>query len=329
MSDAATKNEPPAELPPPKKADKSKHFSFDHAVFQVKGAYFGFGKDGDTVCLHVPLGDIMAALPLDAVLIQFKIDKDSEDAKLLEVVQKSMKYVRRIEPGDSIPAEILDGTASWRVEPHHVARANARISVLILSWINGKPVEFGDAHQLESIANNPETKKKVQEGFEVLAEKLGLGRANKNQVVDKIEQLAKESAYIEALRERFTDIQKVYTGFNILHNIYKRERGVQEEIGRIRILMKKPVDDIAGILLQVDANTGEVFNVLKRLPEVIAYIREKRDELHQRFMLWDDILPAWRSMPMERDGRIDKLVRTTYRFVARHFPQDSEWSLMR
>jgi len=201
--------------------------------------------------------------------------------------------------------------------------------VSILSWINGKPVEFGDAHQLESIANNPETKKKVQEGFEVLAEKLGLGRANKNQVVDKIEQLAKESAYIEALRERFTDIQKVYTGFNILHNIYKRERGVQEEIGRIRVLMKKPVDDIAGILLQVDANTGEVFNVLKRLPEVIGYIREKRDELHQRFMLWDDILPAWKSMPMERDGRIDKLVRTTYRFVARHFPQDSEWSLMR
>ncbi len=329
MSDASTTNEPPAELPPPKKADKSKHFAFDHAVFQVKGAYFGFGKDGDTVCLHVPLGDIMAALPLDAVLIQFKIDKDSEDAKLLDVVQKSMKYARRIEPGDSIPAEILDGTASWRVEPHHVARANARISVSILSWINGKPVEFGDGHQLDSIANNPESKKKVQEAFEVLAEKLGLGRANKNQVVDKIEQLAKESAYIEALRERFTDIQKVYTGFNILHNAYKRERGVQEEIGRIRILMKKPVDDISGILLQVDANTGEVFNVLKRLPEVISYIREKRDELHQRFMLWDDILPAWKNMPMERDGRIDKLVRTTYRFVARHFPQNSEWSLMR
>ncbi len=329
MSEAATNNEPPAELPPPKKADKSKHFAFDHAVFQVKGAYFGFGKDGDTVCLHVPLGDIMAALPLDAVLIQFKIDKDSEDAKLLDVVQKSMKYARRIEPGDSIPAEILDGTASWRVEPHHVARANARISVSILSWINGKPVEFGDGHQLESIANNPETKKKVQEGFEVLAEKLGLGRANKNQVVDKIEQLAKESAYIEALRERFADIQKVYSGFNILFNAYKRERGVQEEIGRIRILMKKPVDDISGILLQVDANTGEVFNVLKRLPEVISYIREKRDELHQRFMLWDDILPAWKNMPMERDGRVDKLVRTTYRFVARHFPQNSEWSLMR
>jgi plasmid stabilization system protein ParE len=329
MSEAAANNEPPAELPPPKKADKSKHFTFDHAVFQVKGAYFGFGKDGDTVCLHVPLGDIMAALPLDAVLIQFKIDKDSEDAKLLDVVQKSMKYVRRIEPGDSIPAEILDGTASWRVEPHHVARANARISVSIMSWMSGKPVEFGDGHELEAMANSPETKKKVQEAFELLAEKLGLGRANKNQIVDKIEQLAKESAYIEALRERFGDIQKVYSGFNVLFNVYKRERGVQDEIGRIRVLMKKPVDDISGILLQIDANTGEVFNVLKRLPEVISYIREKRDELHQRFMLWDDILPAWKALPVERDARVDKLVRTTYRFVARHFPQNSEWSLMR
>jgi plasmid stabilization system protein ParE len=329
MSEAAAKNEPPAELPPPKKADRSKNFAFDHAVFQVKGAYFGFGKDGDNVCLHVPLGDIMAALPLDAVLIQFKIDKDSEDAKLLDVVQKSMKYVKRIEPGDSIPAEILDGTASWRVEPHHVARANARISVSILSWMSGKPVEFGEIHELENMANSPDTKKKVQEAFELLAEKLGLGRANKNQIVDKIEQLAKESAYIEALRERFAEIQKLAAGFNVLHMAYKRERGVQEEIGRIRILMKKPVEDIANILLQVDANTGEVFNVLKRLPEVISYIREKRDEMHQRFMLWDDILPAWKNVPMERDGRVDRLVRTTYRFVARHFPQDSEWSLMR
>jgi hypothetical protein len=26
---------------------------------------------------------------------------------------------------------------------------------------------------------------------------------------------------------------------------------------------------------------------------------------------------------------MDKLVRITYRFIARHFPQDSEWSLTR
>ncbi len=329
MSEAEAKAELPTELPPPKKADKSKTFAFDHAVFQVKGAYFGFGKDGDSVCLHVPLGDIMAALPIEAVKIQFQIPKDSEDAKLLDVAEKSMKFVKRIQPGDSIPAEILDGSASWRVEPHHIARANARISMQIISWMSGKPVEVHDTGELETLANNPDTKKKIQEAFELLAEKLGLGRANKNQIVEMIEQLARESSYIEALRERFQKIQKIYSGFNVLFAAYKRERGVQDEIGRIRILMKKPVEDISGIFLQVDANTGEVFNALKRLRETISYIRNKRDELHQRFMLWDEILVAWEGVALERDGRMDKLVRITYRFIARHFPQDSEWSLTR
>jgi hypothetical protein len=46
-------------------------------------------------------------------------------------------------------------------------------------------------------------------------------------------------------------------------------------------------------------------------------------------MLWDEILVAWEGIPLERDGRMDKLVRITYRFIARHFPQDSEWSLTR
>jgi hypothetical protein len=195
--------------------------------------------------------------------------------------------------------------------------------------MSGKPIDVGDSHELEGLAGNPETKKKVQEAFELLAERLGLGRANKNQIVEMIEQLARETSYIEALRERFAKIMKISNGFNVLFALYKRERGVQEEIGRCRILMKRPVEEITSIFLQVDANTGEVFNALKRLRETITYIRNMRDDLHQRFMLWDEILVAWESVVLERDSRIDKLVRVTYRFVARHFPQNSEWSLTR
>ena len=107
MSDAATKNEPPAELPPPKKADKSKHFSFDHAVFQVKGAYFGFGKDGDTVCLHVPLGDIMAGVARQPRSEQVGHDRprvavppmvvfSRGDARVLLDLHRRRRYRRRV-----------------------------------------------------------------------------------------------------------------------------------------------------------------------------------------------------------------------------------------
>lgn len=323
----AAANSAPETLPAPRTAQKPTHFAFEHQVFAVKEAWFGLSPSTGDAVYNVPLGDVQASLTLDTVASSFSIGKNSTDAQLLQIVKNSLKFVKEIRPGDSIPSEILDGTASWRVEPHHREIARARISVQLTSWMTGKHIDMIDAAELEMIAANPETKRKVQEALDVMAEKLGLvGDAKKN-VVSRFDELAREMAFIEALRDRFGKINRLYANFGILAGIYKRERSVLEDIMRIRVLMKKPVDDINATFEELDVNTGEIMNTMRKFAAQIRYIRGVRDDLHQRFMRWDDLLVKWDSVVIEQGQVVDKLVRTTYQFVARHFPQANDWGV--
>lgn len=314
-------------IPEPRKASKATHFVFEHPVFSVKEAVFCLSPTSGEPVYNVPLGDVRASLPIDTIASSFGIAAGSSDAEVLQKVKRSLKFAKEIRPNDSIPTEILDGTASWKVEPHHREIARARVTVQLVSWMSGKPMEGIDAAELETIAAMPETKKKVQEAFEVMAEKLGLGRANKQEVVSKIDDLARELSYIEALRERYGKIQKLYAGFNTLHGMYKRERGVQEEVNRVRILMKKPVEDIGQVFETLDANTGEILVTMKKFAAQIRHIREVRDDLHQRFMRWDGLIDEWSGVVLECGSRVERLIRMTYQFAARHFPLNNDWSL--
>jgi hypothetical protein len=326
----APPREVPDVLPEPRKAEKPTHFSFEHAVFSVKEACFIISSQTGEPSYNVPLGDVKASLPVDTVVSSFGIAKSSLDAELLQTVKSSLKFVKEIRPGDSIPSELLNGTASWRVEPHHREIARARISVQLASWMGGTSIDSIDVAELETVAAMPDTKKRVQEAFETMAEKLGLGKENKQDVVTRFDDLAREMAYIESLRERFGKIQKIYSSINFLGaKVYNRERAILEEITRVRVLMKKPVEEIAAIFEQLDANTGDILNTIRKFAAQIRYIRETRDTLHQRFMLWDSLIEQWSGIGLERSATLDRLVRVTYQFAARHFPQANDWGLTR
>ena len=62
---------------------------------------------------------------------EFDLGDESNDAKLLDSVAKSLKYVKQIRPNDLIPQEILDGTASWSVEDRHRAVARDRLAAFL------------------------------------------------------------------------------------------------------------------------------------------------------------------------------------------------------
>jgi len=324
----AQKNNAPVEsLPDPRSAQKPTHFAFEHQVFTVKDAVFTLSPSTGDACYNVPLGDMRASLSLETVLSSFNIGKNSTDAQLLQIVKNSLKFVKEIRPGDSIPSEILDGTASWKVEPHHRDIARARISVQLTSWMTGKHLDSIDSAELETIAANPETKRKVQEALDVMAEKLGLAGESKKDVVNRFEELAREMAYIEALRERFGKIQRLYANMGALSTLYRRERSIMEEVVRIRALMKKPVDSISEMFEQLDANTGEIMNTMRKFAAQIRYIRGMRDDFHQRFMRWDELIAKWEGLPLEPSPALDRLIRQTYQFVARHFPLVNDWGV--
>lgn len=317
----------PENLPEPRKASGPTHFAFENAVFKVKEAMFVLSPVTGESTYNVPLGDFRASLPVDLVATSFGIAKESPDAQLLHIVKRSLRYVKEIRPGDSIPSELLDGTASWSVEPRHRDLARARVTLQFAWQQEGRSLDSIDPAEMETVANLPETTKKLRDAYPAIAEIVGYGRDNVSEIISRGDELAREWAYIEALRDRFGKIQKLYAGFATLRPIYKRERAIQEDIIRIRTLMKKPVEEIASLFEKLDADTGEILITLRKFPSQIRYIRDTRDDFHQRFMMWDGLLAEWKDVPLERSLRVDRLVRVSYRFLAHHFPLDSEWSL--
>src|SRR5579859_1942967 len=107
--------EPPSEA---EASSRSTHFVFEHPVFRAPQARFTLASDG-TPSMMLRLAEFDAVVPIRSLGTEFALD-ESGDAQLLELVIAGLKYVKTIRPGDSIPREILDGTASWSLEERHL-----------------------------------------------------------------------------------------------------------------------------------------------------------------------------------------------------------------
>lgn len=317
---AASHTVPPAD-------DRSRVFAFQHKLFTVDGGYFAIQKSTGEAAFHVPLGDLKGAIPLSTLRYEFRVNENSADGRLLDVVEKSLRYVKEIRPYDSIPHELLDGTASWSVEERHRRIAHNRLTVQLASWLTGGESVIQDAVRLEQVAQDPETKRRVQEAFTRLAEKAGFGKERRQEVVDMIDAIARELSYVEALRDRYARVRYIGAQLAVLNGLYRRDGGIRDEIFRMQVLIRSPLANFDNMFGQVDAQTGEILSVVKNLKAQIRFIREMRDELHFRLMLWDDLTDSWTGIPVEKSSEVELLLKETYRFLARHFGQAVEWPL--
>jgi hypothetical protein len=44
-------------------------------------------------------------------------------------------------------------------------------------------------------------------------------------------------------------------------------------------------------------------------------------------MKWDELIAKWEALKIEPGENIEAMVRETYRFLALHYPQRSEWQI--
>lgn len=307
--------------------DDSTHFNFQHKVFGVAGSYFAIAEDTGLPTFFVPLGEVKGVLSLPQLIAGFDIKPDSTDAALLKVVEKGLAFVRRIHPGDSIPRELLDGSASWSVDERHRMVAESRLMVQIATWLAGNQAEVRDLADLLRLAADPEIRKRVQAAVSELARQLGLGEARKAEVLDRVDRLARELSYIEALRDRFASIRMIALKLTQLRNVYGPERGIYGEFGRVLTLMKKPFAEFEALFAEVDTRCRDILGVLQAFDAEVEFVRNRRDDLHRRFMPWDDLIPRWQNLAVEMSAEAEALLRDTYRFVVRQFPQSTEWQL--
>lgn len=305
--------------------DRSTHFVFEHKVFSVEGSYFSALNDQKSPYFYIPMGEARAAVPLHSLRKEFDLASGSSDSQLLDVVEKSLRFVREIRPYDCIPREVLDGTASWSVQDRHHMIANGRITVQLISWITGEERTVVDLEELQQVVQDPTTKDRLQEAFNEIADKLGIGRENKHKVVDRIGQLVNELSYIEALRDEFKRILTIGHELNNLASVYRSEASVQEEVIRASQLFKVPAKEYADLFGIIDRETREIYPLLEHYETKIDTIRAVRDQAHYKFMIWKNLLEGWANNPSNDTTETVRLIRDTYRFLAQNFTLAVEW----
>jgi len=84
----ATGSKPAAD---PDSDDRSQTFAFEHKVFAMAGGYFSYVKNTQEAAFHIPLGDLKGAIALPILRTEFDISQETNDGKLLGIVEKALR----------------------------------------------------------------------------------------------------------------------------------------------------------------------------------------------------------------------------------------------
>jgi len=272
--------------------------------------------------MGMKLGTLDALVPLSSLSKEFNLD-GTADGALLQTVIAALKFVKVIRPGDSIPRELLDGTASWRVDDEHMEITKGRLMLQLNGWLNGQERLVVDPIQILQLVDDPAVVARVEKGYGRVAEKLGL--AGEKEVRLRLDKLARELVYIEALRSRYASVQQLQGKLAAFRRVYRKDKTLDEELIRVNNLLLKPIDLFDKAFADVDGHCGEILTVLRNLDTTIVYIREARDALHARLMSWDDILKRWQEISAEISVANEATIKELYRFLAQNYLTTKSW----
>jgi len=305
--------------------ESAKHFNFSHKIFQVPGNRFALSASDHQPVLLMDVGEHEAAITFEALRQEFDLAPDGEDSNLLDLVAQGLKYVRDIRPGDTIPRELLDGSASWTVDERHRERAKNgfMFRIALLGAPNGgitkAPANIG------AFLESTEGQMFVQTGMDPIGRKNGLGEGRAPTVAQYADQITRELAYIEGLREQYLHASHIVEKLDQITLHHSSERHFLDEIQRCKVLMGPPVKNFRDAFLDVDTRMKQVSATLKAVDEQVAFIHETRDKLHQKMLIWDELIEKWNFKIEGKTKYNRQVVQMTYQFVAQYFPQNVDW----
>ena len=305
--------------------------ALQHRLFtQIDAPMFRRSEADNTAVLIVRLGEREAAIPLRALQNECGIEDDSPDGRMLGLIAESLDYVTGLRIGDNLPPEVCTGEASWRPDAVHLTIAATRLQLQLVHWLgagSGAEQTNLDADALLQAADDPALRQQVQAAFDQAAIALGLPDATG--VIAGLEDLARELAYIEALRDRLlrrvrSVTQKLAPGTLGLRSDSSR----METLTQVRRLSSAALRQISARFDELDAQTGEVMSALRNADSQRTFIRSNRDWLYRSQRAWEPLLADWdRISDMNDEGFWPLLIRS-YQFLAPRFMAVTEWTMV-
>jgi hypothetical protein len=312
-SDAAS--DTPSDVPEPPEGG-STTFVFTNLVFKAPGARFIGQGSARTPMFSIDLGDTEGLLSLTALKRQFKIEAGSPDDHMIGLAMRGLNYVGDIRPGDSIPNEILTGKASWTIDARHTDVARKRMEMQLLASVDKKQVTLHDTKEIAAYLEQPENKAKLRQAFGDAAKAMGRPEGDHAYVLEQLAAMARELAYVEALREWFLQVGSINKKVPLVAKAFDSDRRLKGELVQMQALMPAAIKEYRSIFTALDAESSDIIAALTALDQKVAAIRVGRDQLHRLTLVWKDIIAEWKGFSREQAPRYLQVAQATYRFLA-------------
>lgn len=207
-----------------------------HRIFSMLGPVtFRRAQADGTPVMVVVLGEREAVMPLRALQREFGIGDESPDGRMLGLIAESLDYVSDLAPGGRLPSEVLSGRASWEPRPEYRSLALSMVRLRLLSWLDPAVADPAHGDPLQRLETDPSLRQQVQLAFERAATELGL--PSSATVVARVEELAGELAYIEALRDRLLrPVQAMIAHLERMATTYRGDSQRQQTVTRVQHL---------------------------------------------------------------------------------------------
>ena len=303
------------------------HVELDHWFFKkVEGVRFQLHQSTGQAGITITMAKNEAFLTLVSLKKEFQIDSDTPDGQMLNRIADGLKYVKGLLIGDELPKEILTGEASWKPSAKHLTIAHQRVAMRLITLVSTDEPTTTDPSELLALADDPSIKKKINESFEVAAVELGMRPDQKEEVIEFVNTLAGELGYIEFLREKFLRIDAMRERIQKVRVLHSRTVSIRESSDQVARLMERAKTEYQAIFDDIDSRTNAVVPLLRDIEQSIELIRKVRDDLHVRFMAWDDLLKEWEPSLVEYSIQVNELLRKTHQFLAPRFMSFTDWT---
>ncbi|HEY1723060.1 MAG TPA: hypothetical protein VGG27_17590 [Magnetospirillaceae bacterium] len=301
----------------------STNFNFEHRAFQAPGAVFRKDKADGHIAMHLMLGGVAASVEIGKLTRTFSIATQSPDGELLRSIDHALTLIPELRPGDSLPVELLDGTATWTLEQRHFDRARSKILLQLVKRVLWDVPAADAAVDVVDLIETPKIKNEIPTAIAAAARQIEMSESD--MTFNAIPRFAGELAQIEALREKVARYAVIRKKLKALATIYRNDVRNTETIHRVSVLVLQPLNALRDLFRQLEQRTGEIMLCLQQLTPTVQYLRGVRDSLREFVLLWHDLDVAWLDLLVERSGAVDALVARTYRLAATHYSQSEAW----